>query len=418
MMTPTLMCMALAVAMATDTVPPPAADPLPHPADMATLMAAETATLDTAHTRELAVELEGTAFFKDNEYSGEHSKGYSLPGFWLRPRLTYQPLDAVRLELGAHALVFDGANKYPCYAYHDIGRWKGSQYQKGFHILPFFRATAVWKLTTFVLGDIYGGASHGMMEPLFTPEVNLTQDPEMGFQLLHRRRRYTLDAWVNWQSYIFEADTHQEAFTVGVVQRIAVSPATARVRIHIPIDIVVQHRGGEQDLPALDLGVQTLANGGVGLGLTWDTGCRAMPRLDADVAALGCWQQSGKLWPFDLGVAATAGVAATFRHELRAYARVVAARDFVPLYGSYFFSTLSRKVEGGRFAHVCTPQVGLEWSHTFGRDYVLGAKAEAYLTWSGRLSRPDGTWEAPAFANNFSFGVYFRCRPRIRLLRH
>ena len=415
-MIPALLSIALTLTMAADTTRQLSPAEL-MPADLATLMAAEPTSIDTARTRELAIDIEALAFFKDNEYGGEHSKGYTLPGFWLRPRLTYQPLDVVRLELGAHALVFDGANKYPCYAYHDIGRWKGSQYQRGFHILPFFRATARWKLTTFVLGDIYGGASHGLMEPLFTPELNLTQDPEMGAQILHRRRRYTLDAWVNWQSYIFEEDTHQEAFTVGLSQRIALTAAPSPLSFYIPIDIVVQHRGGEQDLPKYDLGVQTLANGGIGLGMKWLADRRVLRQLDADVAALGCWQQSGKLWPFDIGVAATAGVSALFRYDFRVFGRIVAAKDFVPLYGSYFFSTLSRKHEDGRFAHVCTPQLGLEWSHTFARDYILGAKAETYLTFTGRMTEPGSSTLPAAFSNNFSFGIFFRCRPHIRLFR-
>ena len=392
-------------------------DSIDQPADLSTRMAAETAMLDTAHTGQLAVELRALAFFKDNEFSGLHTRGYSLPGFQLRPALTYQPIDIVRLELGANALVFDGANKYPCYAYHDIGTWKGNQYQRGAHVLPFFRATAVWKLTTFVFGSIYGGSSHGLMEPLMNPEVNLTQDPEMGLQLLHRRRRYQLDAWVNWQSYIFESDTHQEAFTVGVAQRIALRPAGADVQLFVPIDIVVQHRGGEQDLPEYGLGVQTLANGGAGLALRWMPRGGALRRLDADVAALGAWQQSGHLWPFDIGVAATAGLSALLRHDVRFFARVVGGRNFVPLYGAPFFSTLSQRPEGGRFAHVVTPQIGLEWSHAFADDYILGAKAETYLTFTGRLRRDTSTAPA-AFANNFSFGLFFRCSPRFRILTH
>ena len=89
---------------------------------------------------QLAVAVDNISFFKDNEFEGEQARGYSLPGFWVQPRLTYQPLENVRLEAGFHALVYDGANKYPCYAYHDIGRWKGNQYQHGAHVLPFFRA--------------------------------------------------------------------------------------------------------------------------------------------------------------------------------------------------------------------------------------------------------------------------------------
>ena len=386
---------------------------MPQP-DMATILAAESSVLDSAHTRQLALEIEGLAFFKDNEYDGEQVKGYTLPGFWLRPRLTYQPIDAVRLELGLHAMIFDGANKYPCYVYHDIGHWKGNQYQRGAHVLPFFRATAVWGKTTFVLGDIYGGAAHGLMEPMFSPEVNLTQDPEMGFQLLHRSSRYSLDAWINWQSYIFKEDTHQEAFTVGLVQRVRLSRRGAALQWFIPIDILVQHRGGEQDQQDLHLGVQTICNGAAGLALRWQPERGILRQLDADVLALGAWQQSGDLWPFDVGGAGAASVSALWRGDVRVFARVVAGRNFVPLYGSPFFSSYSQK-SGGSFHHFVTPQVGVEWSHTFAKDYVLGLKAETYLASVGRLTQPDGTVLPSAFSNNFSFGVFFRCRPRFRL---
>ena len=61
--------------------------------------------------RQLSVELDNLSFFKDNEYSGKVVKGYSLPGFWVQPKLIYYPLTRVKLELGAHLLVYHGANK-------------------------------------------------------------------------------------------------------------------------------------------------------------------------------------------------------------------------------------------------------------------------------------------------------------------
>ena len=192
--------------------------------DLAYRLAATPTAIDTAATRTLAFELDNISFFKDNEFNGQLQNGYSLPGLWVQPKLVWQPLDQIRLEAGLHALIFNGANKYPCYVYHDIGRWKGNQYQRGAHVLPFFRAQAQLKNLTFVLGDIYGGANHRVIEPLMNPEINLTQDPEMGFQLLLDLPRYELDAWINWQSYIFEEDTHQEAFTVGLHQKITLNP--------------------------------------------------------------------------------------------------------------------------------------------------------------------------------------------------
>ena len=380
---------------------------------------------DSIAVGELGLEVEAFSFFKDNEFEGEQSKGYTLPGLWIQPRLTYQPLAAVSLEAGFHAAIFDGANKYPCYAYHDIGTWKGNQYQRGAHVLPFFRATARLKAFTFVLGDLYGASAHGIVEPLFNPELNLTQDPEMGLQLKVDLPRYRMDAWVNWQSYIFEEDTHQEAFTVGLVQRIALNSTLnsklSTLNFYIPLDILVQHRGGEQDIT--DLGVQTLCNFSAGIGMQWNHGGRVFQGLTAELLGLAAWQQSGQLWPFDIGGGASLSVKADMRKDFRLLGGVTYTKDFVSLYGVPFYRTISQK-HGGRFDYMLAPHIGVEWSHTFAKRYVLGAKVDAYPCSAGRLTRtvtdPETTKPVPvtepaAFSNNFSFGVYFRCCPRFIL---
>ena len=384
--------------------------------DLAFRMASSDTRIDSAATGSLCVEIDNLSFFKDNEYEGEQSKGYSLPGLWVQPKLTYQPLHTVLLEAGFHALIFDGANKYPCYAYHDIGRWKGNQYQSGAHVLPFFRAQAQLKRVTFVLGDIYGGANHRVMEPLMNPEVNLTQDPEMGFQLLVDLPRYQLDAWLNWQSYIFEEDTHQEAFTVGIHQRISLNSQLSNINFYIPIDILIQHRGGEQDIT--DMGVQTITNGGIGVGVQWNEPSRFFRRLNAEIAALGCWQQAGNMWPFNTGAAVSAMLSSELPCDFRVFGGLFYAKDFVSLYGAPFYSTLSQKHNGARFSRILTPHVGFEWSHTFAKDYILGAKVDAYPLYAGQLKKADGSTLPSTFANNFSFGIYLRCRPSFLLSKN
>lgn len=383
--------------------------------DLAYVMAASDYRLDTVQTRSLSFELDNLSFFKDNEFEGQQSKGYSLPGLWLQPKLIYQPLDAVRLEAGLHAFILDGTNKYPCYAYHDIAKWKGNQYQRGAHVLPYFRVQAQLDAVTLVLGDIYGGANHRVMEPLWNPEVNLSQDPEMGLQVIADLSRWRLDAWVNWQSFVFEEDSHQEAFTVGVNQRILLNDNQSRIHWYLPIDVVVQHRGGEQDTTAL--GVETLTNGGVGLGLQWNMDRQILRRLTAEATFLACWQQSGQLWPFDFGMAGSASLSLDFAKNFRAFCGFYTAHNFVSLYGAPFYSTLSQKEEGARFSYLMTPHVGAEWYHTFAKDYTLGAKVDAYPLAAGRLTHKNGTVDAATFSTNFSFGVYFRCHPRFLLKR-
>lgn len=93
--------------------------------------------------------------------------GYSL-------RDVFYPLKNIKLELGVHALIYSGAYKFPNYAYHDIAIWKGNQYQRGTHILPYFRAQLALSRVNLVLGNLYGGENHRLIEPLYNPELNLT----------------------------------------------------------------------------------------------------------------------------------------------------------------------------------------------------------------------------------------------------
>lgn len=375
-----------------------------HAQELATRMAATDYHLSADDTQTLAVDAEALAFFKDNEFDGEHVTGYTLPGFRLQPRLTYQPHDAVRIEAGVHALIFSGANKYPCFAYHDIARWKGNQYQRGAHLLPFLRAQAQVGCVNFVFGTLYGGANHGLVEPMMNAEVNLSQDPEMGFQILVDKPRYHLDTWINWQSFIFREDTHQEALTFGLSQRIALNEPQSPVAVYLPIDILMQHRGGEID--STDMGVQTFDNAALGLGLRWHADGRIVNSLTAEATGLFSWQQFGEVWPFRTGFGASLTLSADVLRECRLFAMTVWARDFCTLYGSPFFCTYSTEF-GRDFSHGLTSHIGAEWSHTFSPSCILGAKVDTYLC---------------SFANesmgfNFSVGFFLRCSPRFILKR-
>ena len=394
-------------------------------ADMARRMGYQPYRVDSTQTKTLGIELEALAFFKDNEFDGNVQRGYSLPGVRLQPRLTYTPIDEIKLELGLHATIYSGANKYPCYVFHDIATWKGDQYQSGAHLLPFFRATARFKSITLAVGDIYGGATHGFVEPMYNPELILTDDPEMGFQMIVDTKRWHSDLWMNWQSYIFNESSHQEAFTVGWTQNINVWKRTKEDRTHsldIPIQLVIQHRGGEQD--NTKMGVQTIANGALGMGYEYKApGNRIVTGVQAEVMALYCLQQSGNLWPFKNGPALWVKASVDFIRDLRVTAGFFSAKDFCSLYGSQYFGTLSTKRAGGRFDGMNTGLISVEYSRTFANAYTIGANLKAYIYKTGSLALPaDDTHPEPytipgEFRTPFSFGVYFRCSPSFVLKR-
>ena len=379
--------------------------------------------IDAAEVGTVALDVDALAFFKDNEFDGDVVRGYSLPGFRLTPRVSYVPLPQVRLEAGCYAMVYDGAGKYPCYVYHDVATWKGNQHQHGAHALPFFRATMSLgsqrrSHTTVVLGDIYGGATHGLLQPIYNPELNVTDDPEMGTQVIVDRRHWHSDVWINWQSYIFEEDTHQEAFTVGWTQRISLPRG-----VSVPVQIIVQHRGGEQDLPELNLGVQTIANGAAGINYEWrrtppsvdgsPQRSRGLSGVSCEALALAALQQSGHLWPFDSGAAMWASAALDWAFGLRVKAGVFCApRNFCSLYGSPFFGTVSVKRPGLVYDGTTAGYWCVDYARTFslgrtheGRhsgSYTIGARADGYVS-HGR--------------EPFSFGVYLRACPSFVLKR-
>lgn len=385
-------------------------------------------SIDDGRVGTLELEIDNLDFFRDNEYNSSVTDGYTLPGILLTPKLVYTPHRQIQLELGAHALIFNGANKYPCYAYHDIGTWKGNQYQSGTHLLPWLRAKARFRHLTVVLGDIYGGQNHGFITPLFNTETNLSQDPEMGFQLLWDRKHLHSDTWLNWQSYIFNLDTHQEAFTVGSNWDVLVNEPSSRLHWSIPVQLVIQHRGGEQDVT--NMGVQTISNVAIGGAFRWNANRRtskrkmelapaiqsgeeedkvnkrALTHIGAEAHFLYSYQQSGSLWPFNGGMALHAAADVSLFNALSFKAGVFHAPDnFVSLYGNHFFSTLST-IDGSPHPCTTTGYLRADYTYMFLDGYAVGAEAELYR------HRIGGKGET-----NFSFGIYFRLSPRFTLWR-
>lgn len=396
----------------------------PARADVWDIVCSDSLRIDTTRTGQLHAQVNSLAFFHNNEYSSDLAKGYTLPGAWLQPKLIYTPHPQIQLEAGAHLLLFNGANRYPNYAFHDVARWKGHQYQRGIHVLPWFRAQADFRNLTLVLGDIYGAQNHQLILPLYNPEQNLSTDPEMGFQLLWERPRLHFDVWINWQSYIFNLDTHQEAFTVGLNSTIRWNrPDTQkRLRWETPIQVLIQHRGGELD--TTNVGVQTVANIALGARATYRPHNSITPSphhsitpsshhsitsplsaISAEANLLLSYQQHGTLWPFDTGFAFHTAFSATLWERLTAQVGYVAIpRRYANLYGQPYFGTLSIRYHNLTFRGMHTAYATVDYSHCFTPAYRLGAQFTLYSANSHDLHTLP-----------ISFGIYLRLCPDFRL---
>lgn len=361
--------------------------------------------LDSVRTYSLYLNVDNLFFFKNNEFNGTVMKGYTLPGAWINPKFVYQPLPSLKMEGGVYMLVYDGAYKYPNYAYQDISQWKGKHYQNGTHLLPYFRGQLNLGKFNLVLGNIYGGSNHRLMLPLYNPELNLTSDPETGFQVLYDSPHFHLDTWINWQSFIFEVDTHQEAFIAGLSSEVKFNSPQSKLHWYVPVQVVAQHRGGEQDVGG---SVETFINGAVGLGMLWNVGDSGLRKLNWELSMLGYYRQKGSLWPFKKGMGFYSNVKADFKYW-SVQTGAFACDNFISLLGNPHFGAVSTKHQGGYYDK--RPFTGFliaDYSRTYAKIYSFGIKGELYYQWSDKLVYDEPLESDKGKNVGVSLGVYLR----------
>lgn len=371
--------------------------------------------IDSASCGELRLNFDALCFFRDNEYKGCLSKGYTLPGYRLQPTVSYQPLKNLRVEVGVSMLHYWGANKYPNLNYSDIATWKGDQTQTGFHLLPFFNVQlAVSRNFNLILGNIYGGANHRLIEPLYNQENALSADPEMGVQMQWQTKPLDFDVWVNWESFIFDKDTHQEAFTFGLSTRFKANSPERRTHVYFPLQVVMQHRGGEINPDAEQRQVKTWMNAAAGVGVTIHTDNSILTRLNAEADVAYYRQMTGALLPFDNGKGVyLKAEAAIWRFCLRgAYWD---SSKFISIFGNPLYGSVgihNRDFQMQRNRTVCAQ---LSYAQELGKGFSWGVQADVFNT----LPTDNFVVGDKVYNNNnkvsLAAGIYLRVKPSFLL---
>ncbi len=371
----------------------------------------------------LRLRIDALAFLRDNEYKGRLVKGYTLPGMWIEPALTYQPLKNLRLELGLHLLHYWGSNRYPNYNYQTLATQNGTHRQSGFHCVPVFRAQLrPHRSVDVILGTLYGKANHQLIQPLYSDEANLTSDPETGLQVIVRRPHITLDTWVDWQTFIFRGDDRQESFAYGLSARLQPLSIKSATKLYFPVQAIFQHRGGEINPDAPDRQVKTWLNAAVGAGVTIPLRTRIPVALgfEADLAIFR--QQAGTAFPFQSGhgIYATA-TAQVSRFNFRA---AYWARDnFVTLYGNPLYGTMSIDEDALTYRRPQTLTFRAEYAQPLGSGFSWGISAETFATLPCTTAQtatsadnlPVTTLEHRSTDLSFAAGIFLRCRPSFLL---
>lgn len=366
----------------------------------------------------LGLSIDNFSFFRNIETDGDVYTAYSLPGFRISPRLIYFPTSQIKLEAGLSLLKYWGAEKYPNYAYQDIAEWKSDDYQRGFHLTPFFRAH-IQPLSSIqlVFGNIYGGGTHRLVEPLYNRELNLTADPETGIQFLYNSSFAHVDAWVNWESFTFRTDTHDEAFTVGGSSQFNLIPSGSDFYLDIPLQALVIHRGGELDSVAGN--TTTKGNAAVGLKVGFRTGHPLFRSLNAEIYGLGylAFDDNDEYLPFDKGWGLYAGINGEIGN-LRLKLNYWRSANFVNIFGNPAFGNISYVHRGWTFRGVSVFNPGLAYEQEFGKGYVLAADLECFINPDLDMYMLDDRYLKRRNSSlSCSIGVYLRVNPSIILKR-
>jgi hypothetical protein len=375
--------------------------------------------IDTLRKGQLSLEIDNISFFKDNEFNSTVQKGYTLPGFWLQLKASYYPFSNLKIESGFHSIWFWGSTRYPAFAYKGISTWNGQDYAQNVHVLPFLRThIALSKNVDVVLGDIYGGSNHRLIDPLYNPELNLTSDPETGLQFLYHSKWLHFDMWVDWMTYIYKLDTKQEAFVAGGSAHFMANAPQSPFHLYFQLQGLSQHKGGEINVTNEE--VQTILNGATGVGMTWNINRKCLKHVNAEFDLLGYSFPKRSVYTLDKGVGYYAKLAVQLS-DFNIRTSYWSCRNFMPVFGSAFYGSVSTR-EGGMFYK--NPQMlywGADYVYPLNKGFVFAIKAETYYYLSGKMYHPEtGLAASSAFgANvNYSIGVCLRVNPSFLLKQY
>jgi hypothetical protein len=201
---------------------------------------------------DLILRVENENFVKNNEYFGHYTEGYTLMGYYLQPALEYHVSKKLLFKAGIHLQKYSGVEGYsdvlPVYA----GHYKFS------------------KIGEMVIGKLNNNKNHQLIEPIFNPENQFMEPVENGIQFLVSGKKLRLDAWVDWEQFIFWGDTKPEKFTGGLSGGYEVTNINSSFSVQVPVQMIATHVGGQiSDYPEK---MQSLVNLASGLELKYDFG--------------------------------------------------------------------------------------------------------------------------------------------------
>lgn len=366
---------------------------------------------DSAAT--LRLEIENHHFFRNDEYGFDLADGYTLPGFFMRPKFIWQVEPHVRLSGGVHWLNYWGAHAYPATMSYITALPEASDTTYLLHILPWVQARIDFAPGfTLILGSLENATGHGLPWALYNPELLYAADPEAGAQLLIDLPWLDVDIWANWSEFIFNRSNTQERFYTGssIKGKVHLGSWT----LYMPLYAIVNHTGGEGVHVAHR--VHNHVNLGGGIGAEWRSPQGAWS-IGAEMMALAFSQSKDSTLAFHKGWALNPSVNIRYR-EAKLHLSYWQGNKFVPILGPAVFSNASRSYPtiSADEMHILAASAEYRWQRFRACTVLLSADVMELLPWSGYDTRWGGTHFERGARTLLGFGIHLHLNPTITLI--
>lgn len=280
--------------------------------------------INPADSQQLSFNLYNLNYINNTEWFGNIPLSGTLFGYQIIPEIAYQVSPKLFVKGGIYLQKEFGRPNYTT-------------------IAPTFEVKYRAKHSSYIIGNIEGNTNHGYIEPIYDYKLIIKERLENGFQFLVDTKPYNHDLFINWRRAIHPGDDFKEEFDIGYVANLNVINKK-RWDIHIPIQLIYSHKGGQYD--SLHTPLQSLTNFATGASVTYNVNTRLFQKIVFDNYYVNYKDVSGqKIQPFNEGNGFLSHLLFQFKN-IGVDLRYWNANGFIGPRGMALFQSVSEKYPG------------------------------------------------------------------------
>ncbi|MEO9050833.1 MAG: hypothetical protein ABI280_03505 [Ginsengibacter sp.] len=236
--------------------------------------------INPADSQQLSFNLYNLNYINNTEWFGKIPLSGTLFGYQIIPEIQYQVSPRLIIKGGIYLQKEFGRTGYTT-------------------IAPTFQVKYRAKHSSFIIGTLEGNLNHGYIEPIYDYKLLLKERLENGFQFQVHTKPYSHDLFINWRVAIHPGDYFKEQFDIGYVSKLNVIN-NEKFNLHIPIQLLYSHKGGQYD--SLHTPLQSLTNFATGASMTYNFDTKLFKKIVFDNYYVNYKDISGqKRQPFNEG---------------------------------------------------------------------------------------------------------------------